>query len=253
MINKFVIGNWKMHGNMQTITQLTKQIANGVNNSAPCNCVLLPPFIFIPEVQKLIEDLPIILGAQNLYPEDNGAFTGEISGTMLKDFGCKYVLIGHSERRHILKESNNFIARKFHYAKNLQLIPILCVGETLEEREKGLTLEVISNQLQIIADNHQDSIKINSYIFDNCIIAYEPVWAIGTGKTATSEQAAEVHLFIREFIDNHSTPIIYGGSVNAHNAEELFSKDNINGGLIGGASLDYTKFLQIYTIAQTRV
>lgn len=240
MINKFVIGNWKMHGNFATVANLMHGIINNLPDNLSCNCVVLPPFIFIPQVYELIKNSKLELGAQNLYPKDNGAFTGEISGTMLNEFACKYVLVGHSERRQILQETDKLIAAKFHYAKESQLTPILCVGETLEEREKGLTLEVITTQLLSITEN-----ATTTNVFDNCIIAYEPVWAIGTGQTATPEQAEEIHLFIRKFINNQTTPILYGGSVNENNAKELFSKPNINGGLIGGASLDYLKFLKI--------
>lgn len=239
MINKFVIGNWKMHGNSTTIANLIDGIINNLPKDLACKCVVLPPFIFIPQVNELIKNSKLELGAQNIYPQDNGAFTGEISGTMLKEFACKYVLVGHSERRHILNETDKLITAKFHYAKEAQLTPILCVGETLDEREKGLTLEVITEQLLSVTEN------ANANVFENCIIAYEPVWAIGTGKTATPEQAEEIHLFIRKLIHNQTTPILYGGSVNENNAEALFSKPNINGGLIGGASLDHEKFLQI--------
>ncbi len=237
MNNKFVIGNWKMHGDIATITNLIQEITANLTSELACTCAVLPPSIFIPKVSELIKNSKINLGAQNLYPQDNGAFTGEISGAMLKEFSCQYVLVGHSERRHILNESDDFIAAKFHYAKSINLIPILCVGETLAERENGLTTEIITRQLLAITEN--------ANVFDNCIIAYEPVWAIGTGKTATPEQAQEIHLFIRKFINNQTTPILYGGSVNENNAKDLFNKPDINGGLIGGASLDSIKFTKI--------
>jgi triosephosphate isomerase len=239
MINKFIIGNWKMNGDSVTIANLIHEIINNLPKDLSCGCVVLPPFIFIPQVYELIKNSNIELGAQNLYPRNNGAFTGEISGVMLNEFACKYVLVGHSERRHTLNETDKLIAAKFHYAKESQLIPILCVGETLDEREKGLTLEVITEQLLSLTEN------ASTNVFENCIIAYEPVWAIGTGKNATPDQAEEIHLFIRKFINNQTTPIIYGGSVNENIAKELFSKPNINGGLIGGASLDPAKFVKI--------
>lgn len=239
MNNKFVIGNWKMHGDVATITNLIQELINNFPTNLSCTCAVLPPSIYIPKVSELIKNSELHLGAQNLYPQDDGAFTGEISGKMLNEFACKYVLVGHSERRHILHESDNFVAQKFHYAKMSNLIPILCVGETLTEREKGLTTEVITRQLISVTE------KANNNVFENCIIAYEPVWAIGTGKTATPDQAQEVHSFIKKLINNQTTPILYGGSVNAENAHDLFKKPDIDGGLIGGASLDPVKFLKI--------
>ena len=242
MNNKFVIGNWKMHGDIPSISSLTREIIANLPSNLSCNCVLLPPAIFIPQVRDLIKNSNLSLGAQNLYPKDSGAFTGEISGRMLKEFACEYVLIGHSERRHILNENDAFVAEKFHYAKDLGLIPILCVGEKLDERERGLTKEIITRQLLTITE------KFNSNnVFENCIIAYEPVWAIGTGKTATPDEAQDIHYFIRNFINNKTTPILYGGSVTEDNAKALFAKPDIDGGLIGGASLDYRKFINIIT------
>ncbi len=246
MNNKFVIGNWKMHGSIATITSLIQGIINNLPKNLFCTCAILPPAIFIPKVYELIQHSKLNLGAQNIYPQDNGAFTGEISGPMLKEFACKYTLVGHSERRHIFNESNTFVAEKFHYAKNSNIIPILCVGETLEEREQGLTEEIITKQLLAVTENSSGS------DFQNCIIAYEPVWAIGTGKTATPKQAQEVHGFIRNLIKVKETPILYGGSVNENNAQDLFNTADIDGGLIGGASLEPTKFLQIIAAANTK-
>ena len=164
---------------------------------------------------------------------------------MLKDYHCNYVLIGHSERRHILGESDTFIAQKFHYTKSSGLTPVLCIGETLDEREDGLTEEVIARQLLAITANSDAS------AFNDCIIAYEPVWAIGTGKTATPDQAQEVHSFIRSFINSTTTPILYGGSVNDSNAQTLFSAQDVDGGLVGGAALDAVKFTKIIAAANS--
>lgn len=243
MNNKFVIGNWKMHGDMSSIIDLVQNINNNLPKNLSCTCVVLPPAIFIPKVAELTQNTSLNVGAQNLYPSDSGAFTGEISGKMLLNFSCKYVLVGHSERRHLLNESDKFIAEKFHYAKQVKLVPIFCVGETLSERENGLTTSVITRQLQALQDN------LDKDVFNDCIIAYEPVWAIGTGKTASPDQAQEIHYFIRKLIKNDKIPILYGGSVNENNASELFAKPDIDGGLIGGASLDYIKFLKIINSA----
>ena len=239
MRKKMVIGNWKMHGNLDSIVTLITKIKTVLPTDLNCECVVLPPTIFIPKVAELCQESNLEVGAQNFYPEEQGAFTGEISAQMLSEYNCKYVLIGHSERRHILNESDDFVARKYHFAQKFGLIPILCVGETLEERDDGLTEEVIARQLLAITTNHPQA------TFNDCVIAYEPVWAIGTGKTATPQQAQEVHSFIRNFIASTNTPILYGGSVNDGNAVSLFNNQDVDGGLVGGASLDADKFSRI--------
>lgn len=243
MRNKIVIGNWKMHGDLPSVTNLIQEIISNLPENLTCKCAVIPPSIFIPQVAGLIENSQLELGAQNIYPEDKGAYTGEISAPMLKEYNCKYVLIGHSERRHILGENDNFIAHKFHYTKASGLTPVLCIGETLEEREDGLTEEVIARQLLAITANADAS------AFNDCIIAYEPVWAIGTGKTATPEQAQEAHSFIRSFINLATTPILYGGSVNENNAATIFKAQNVDGGLVGGAALHAIKFTEIIAAA----
>lgn len=247
MRKKMVIGNWKMHGNLHNISELLQEILTNFPQQSQCECVVLPPSIYVAHTQKLLQNSRIDYGVQNIYPQDEGAYTGEISGIMAKEFGCKYVLIGHSERRNLFGENDNLIAQKFNYTKNHHMTPILCIGETLKERESGLTEEVLSKQLSAI---FKQSAALEDYIA-NSIIAYEPVWAIGTGKTATPQQIQETHHYIRNYIANHyavnsnSLTILYGGSVNERNAQEIFAIDNVDGGLIGGAALDSNKFLQI--------
>ncbi len=215
-----------------------------MSESQQSQCVVFPPAIYLPETSALLDKTAIQWGAQNVYPAETGAFTGEISAPMLHDFKCRYVLVGHSERRHLFGESENFVAKKFHHVKVHDMIPVLCVGETLTQREQGLTNDVIASQLQAIMLDNQDA-------FDRAVIAYEPVWAIGTGKTASAEQAQEVHAFIRDLIAQYEpqyadkVSIVYGGSVNESNADGLFSMPDIDGGLVGGASLNARQFVEI--------
>jgi triosephosphate isomerase len=206
-------------------------------------CVVLPPSIHMARTQQVLSDSVILWGAQNVYPQNAGAFTGELSGLMLKEYGCRYVLVGHSERRHIFHESEKFVAEKFHHVKDHDMIPVLCVGETQQERDEGLTETVLIRQLQAVIQSAQD--------LEQCIIAYEPVWAIGTGKTASPEEAQDVHEFIRHWlfgIDEvlaQNTPILYGGSVNERTARSLFAMTDVDGGLVGGASLNALQFVEI--------
>jgi triosephosphate isomerase len=246
MRDKIVLANWKMHGTSTAIDILLRDLLKKVSSaSLEGKCAILPPAIYLQQVKNILQNTNLHIGAQNIYPKDNGAYTGEISGLMLQDFGCKYVLVGHSERRTLFNESNDFIAKKFHYAKELGLIPVLCVGETLHERNLGLTEKSLATQILAITKNEE-----KSYPFTNCIIAYEPIWAIGTGQTATPEEAQKAHNYIRnltrDFTNNADLlPIVYGGSVNEKNANELFAQPDIDGGLIGGASLDADKFFEI--------
>ncbi|MDF1756734.1 MAG: triose-phosphate isomerase [Legionellaceae bacterium] len=250
MRKKYILGNWKMNGTSETITSLLEGLTNQLPETTPYKCAVLPPSLYIQQTKELLKNSYLEFGSQNVYPKDSGAFTGEISGTMLEDIGCKYVLVGHSERRHLLNETNAFVAEKFHYVKSSQMVPVLCIGETLEEYEQGLTEQVLAKQLLAVvsAGDFADP-------FANCIVAYEPVWAIGTGKTATPEQAQSVHKFIRhlvrEFGENYAKllPIVYGGSVNEKNSSSLFSMPDIDGGLIGGAALDAQKFAEIIKTA----
>lgn len=242
---KLVAGNWKMNGKKQQIIELTDQIkANTQLDRMNSKVVLMPPALYIPLVSELIIDSKLSLGAQNVFPKDAGAYTGELSAPMLKDFNCSYVLVGHSERRQYFHEDEKFVAEKFHHVKEHGMIPVLCVGETLFERENGLTEQIISKQLLAVCEKNNDC-------FRDCVIAYEPVWAIGTGKTAMPEQAQAVHNFIRNLIANINSndaeqlSLLYGGSVNENNAKALFSMPDIDGGLVGGASLNAQQFVEI--------
>ena len=244
MRTPLVAGNWKMNGSRESVAALVQGITAGAGLKG-VEILVCPPFVYIPEVAAAIGDAAVALGGQNLYAEANGAFTGEISGAMLADVGCQYVIIGHSERRALMGESDGKIARKFLAAQENNLIPILCVGETLDERQADSTLNVIGSQFNAVVD------AVGIEAFAQAVVAYEPVWAIGTGETATPEQAQEVHAALRAMAAKRSAKIaadlrlLYGGSVKAANAAELFSMPDIDGGLIGGASLDAKEFLAI--------
>lgn len=240
-----VAANWKMNGTLSENQGLVSDIKKGLSSDLSAEVVICPPYPYLPEIQRMLDDYPIKLGAQNVSEHKSGAYTGEVSVSMLKDFGCEYVIVGHSERRNIYGESDHVVAEKFNTATNAGLVPILCLGELLEERQAGTTEEVVSRQLMEVIN----IAGIES--FEKAVIAYEPVWAIGTGHTATPDQAEEVHAFIRLQLARHSDgiadriKILYGGSVKADNAAELFSRADIDGGLIGGASLEATDFLTI--------
>ncbi|MFI4918233.1 MAG: triose-phosphate isomerase [Legionellales bacterium] len=244
MRQKTVVGNWKMNGQTQQVLQLINQLQQSVDADSMTQVVVLPPAIYMPLVKELLGDSKIALGAQNVYPQDFGAYTGELSAPMLADFNCHYVLVGHSERRQYFNEDENFVAEKFHHVKDHGMIPILCVGETLTEREKGQTEQVIARQLLAVRKKSADC-------FNACVVAYEPVWAIGTGVTATPAQAQEMHQFIRGLVaevnsnDAEQLSLLYGGSVNENNARALFAMPDIDGGLVGGASLNAEQFLEI--------
>jgi triosephosphate isomerase len=240
-----VAGNWKMNGSRESVKALVEGIKAGMADVSSTQVAVCPPYVFLGEVGDMIAASGIALGAQNLSTEDAGAFTGEISHGMLNDFGCKYVIVGHSERRALYGESDDIVAAKFAKARANGLTPILCVGELLEEREKGITEEVVARQLDAVMN--LEGVEALA----DAVIAYEPVWAIGTGKTASPEQAQEVHAFIRQRIAAQNATIagnvqiLYGGSVKGANAADLFAREDIDGGLIGGASLDAEDFLKI--------
>ena len=244
MRNLMVAGNWKMNGDLVMTSELIDEIASGHADYDACEVLICPPFPLLARAANKIQNTPILLGAQNLSEYDSGAYTGEVSASMLADIGCQYVIIGHSERRAIMLETNEMIRDKFNAAIDSNLIPILCVGETLEQKNQELTMEVIKEQLSSVMDDNIESMA-------NAIIAYEPVWAIGTGLTATPEEAQSIHRFIRGIISSISQEIadkiqiLYGGSVNGGNAKGLFSMPDIDGGLIGGASLTASDFLSI--------
>jgi len=245
MRNSLVAGNWKMNGTRAAVAELVRTVAAGMANVRAAEVVVCPPYPYLGDVGRALEGSAIKLGAQDVAKEEAGAYTGEVSAHMLADCGCRYVIVGHSERRNLYGESDALVAQKFAAARKHGLSPILCVGELLEEREAGHTESVVVRQLKAV-------VELNGIAaFKNAVIAYEPVWAIGTGKTATPEQAQEVHAFIRAVLREldgavaAGVQILYGGSVKAGNAKQLFSQTDIDGGLIGGASLDAQEFLRI--------
>ncbi|MDB4056958.1 triose-phosphate isomerase [Candidatus Thioglobus sp.] len=244
MRKTIIAGNWKMNASKTSVKSLIGGILSGMEgvNSEVLVCV---PFPYMSQVESLIEGSNLKLGAQNININSSGAFTGEVSADMIKDFGAKHVIVGHSERRSLYGETSSVVAEKTKAALGAGLFPLLCVGESLEQREAGKTETVVAEQINAVIE----LVGIES--FDSIIIAYEPVWAIGTGMTATPEQAQAVHFFIRNLLGESSeniaqkTPILYGGSMNAGNAVELISCPDIDGGLIGGAALKAEDFLQI--------
>jgi len=244
-----VAGNWKMHGSQPMVRELLEDLLAGTREPNGTDMAVFPPFPYLPQANSLLEGSPIALGAQNLNPAPQGAHTGEVSASMLLDFGCRYVLVGHSERRTLYGESDRDVADRFVAAQSAGLVPVLCVGETLEEREDGATEAVVERQLDAVLE------RTGIAGFDNAIVAYEPVWAIGTGKTATPEQAQAVHAFIRDKLASldgiiaGQLRILYGGSVNGSNAADLFAREDIDGGLVGGASLKAQDFLAIRNAA----
>ncbi len=247
MRKKVIAGNWKMNNDLNGSQNLITKITSGLGGiNYNCEIIICPPFTSLSEAHSLIKDTSVKLGAQNMYFEESGAYTGEVSAQMLKSVGCEYVIIGHSERRTIFKETEDLINKKIKTALKSELKPIFCIGESLEEREAGREKDVLKTQLS----GGLSEISVEQ--MKSLIIAYEPVWAIGTGRTASPEQAEEMHNFIREFIKNDFTPdtadnliIQYGGSVKPENARELLSQQDIDGALIGGASLKADSFLSI--------
>jgi triosephosphate isomerase (TIM) len=245
MRQTLVAGNWKMNGDQADATSLLEGILAGVSEVKSAELAVCPPYILIPLAAGKLAGSPVNWGSQNLDTHKSGAYTGEISGPMLKDFGCTYAIVGHSERRSYYGEDDQVVAEKFGAAQDNGLIPILCVGETLEEREEGKTESVIDRQLDAVLGAHGIA------AFKNAVIAYEPVWAIGTGKTATPEMAQDVHAFIRNKMSGHDAGVaagvrvLYGGSMKPDNAADLIAQPDIDGGLIGGASLKAADFLGI--------
>lgn len=244
MRRKFVAGNWKMHGNLVDNDALLTGILAGIGE-VKAEVAVCVPFPYLAQAKARLAGSKVAWGAQNLSQHAKGAYTGEVSALMLNDFECKYVIVGHSERRALYGESDAIVAEKYAAAQTAGLVPILCVGETLEEREAGITEQVVGRQLDAVLN------KSGVISLANAVIAYEPVWAIGTGKTATPEQAQAVHAFIRAKIRALDPEVAehlviqYGGSVKASNAAELFAQPDIDGGLIGGASLNAEEFLAI--------
>jgi triosephosphate isomerase len=249
MRRSLVAGNWKMHGSRAENASLVRSLLDQARADATTEVMLCPPFVYLHEVGRLLKDSDVALGAQSLCAEAIGAFTGEVSAAMLKDVGCSYVLVGHSERRQIYAEGDALVARKFVAAQSQGLVPVLCVGETLEEREGERTAQVVARQLDAVLA------VCGVGAFRSAVIAYEPVWAIGTGRNASPDQAQEVHAMIRGKVTaldatiGESVRILYGGSVKASNARELFAMPDIDGGLVGGASLKADEFARICAAA----
>ena len=252
MRKAFVAGNWNMNSDSRSSLELAKAVADKAAGLARegITVAVIPPFVYLQSVGQALSASPIGLGAQDLYIEQKGAFTGEISPNMLKDVGCTYVLCGHSERRHVLGESDELVGKKLTAAIHGGLLPILCVGELLEERDGNQTEQVVERQIRTgLADLSEDKASAVT-------IAYEPVWAIGTGRTATPQQAQEVHAFIRKLLaEMYGDPLAqeiriqYGGSVKPANAEDLMSQPDVDGALVGGASLKADDFVGIIEAA----
>jgi triosephosphate isomerase len=249
MRKPLVAGNWKMNGSLESVQSLLDGIKGGIAAVQNADVAVCPPYVYLPETEKRLSGTVVGWGGQDLSTETSGAYTGEVAASMLKDFACQYVIVGHSERRTYHQESDELVAKKYAVARAAGLVPILCVGETLEEREQGITEAVVARQLDAVI-----SLEGVEALNDG-VIAYEPVWAIGTGKTATPEQAQDVHAFIRSRVAEKSAEvadgvrILYGGSMKPDNAGELIGKPDIDGGLIGGASLKAEDFLAICTAA----
>lgn len=240
-----VVGNWKMNGTRASALKLAEDIAAGLPADAKAEVGVCPSAVFIPEIAGALAGTSVQVGAQNVADKNEGAYTGEVSAPMLREFGATLAIVGHSERRALYKETSELVAARYAKAIEHGILPLLCVGETLEEREQGRTFAVIDEQLKAVLD------LCGVESLAKAVIAYEPVWAIGTGRTATTEQAQEVHAYIRSQIAALSPEvadglrILYGGSVKADNAAALFGQPDVDGGLIGGASLDAKSFLAI--------
>ena len=249
MRKKLVAGNWKMHGGVEQNRDLLSKIVTGTMGIDKATCTVCVPYPYLSQVRSLLKDTHISWGAQNISQYDKGAYTGEVSAMMLNDFGCDYVIVGHSERRTLYGEDNCTVAQKFKASLDAGLLPILCVGETLDQREAGLMEQIVGEQLDAVIE------LVGVEALADSVLAYEPIWAIGTGKTATPQQAQDVHVFIRNRITSHNSTIaaklqiLYGGSVKANNAAELFAMSDIDGGLIGGAALLADDFVSIFMAA----
>ncbi|MCC5858154.1 MAG: triose-phosphate isomerase [Ectothiorhodospiraceae bacterium] len=245
MRRALVAGNWKMHGSRSSAEALATAVASGLGEACAAEVVLLPPFVHVPEVSQRLAGTTIGLGAQNVADAAEGACTGEVSAAMLREFGCLYALVGHSERRLLYGEDDRLVARRARAALDAGLIPVVCLGETLEQREAEQTAQVVLAQLDAVVE------RLGADGLGGCVLAYEPVWAIGTGRSASPEQAQEVHGLLRDHLRRIDAAvadelrILYGGSVKPDNAGALFAMPDIDGGLVGGASLKADDFLAI--------
>ena len=249
MRSKAVVGNWKLNGSLAANAVLLKALLREIPRQSPVACAVCVPSPYLAQARELLEGSGIGWGAQDVSRFDKGAYTGEISGAMVAEFGARYAIVGHSERRSVFGESDSVVAQKYAAARRAKLTPIFCVGETLQEREGGQTQAVLARQVDALLG------ACGVAELDGGIVAYEPVWAIGTGRTATSAQAQEAHAFLRERIGAQGRdvaaklPILYGGSVKAANAAELFAMPDVDGGLVGGASLVAEEFVAIWRAA----
>jgi triosephosphate isomerase (TIM) len=251
MRKPLVAGNWKMNGSLAASRRLVGDLGEGASGATHAQMLLCPPYVYLANVLEWTNATGIWVGAQDLSDRPGaGAYTGEVSGAMLTDIGCRYVIVGHSERRALYSETDAIVATKFRVAQIAGLTPILCVGETLEEREAQQTERVVERQVSAVLE------QVGVAAFARAVVAYEPVWAIGTGRTATPEQAQDVHGLIRGMIAAQDATIaaglniLYGGSVKGANARELFAMEDIDGGLVGGASLNAAEFLEIFAAAE---
>ncbi len=238
-----VAGNWKANGSLAQVKTFAEQMRS-VGEIDGVTVAVCPPAVYLSPFVEALAGTGVALGAQNVCDQDAGAYTGEISGDMLVEVGCRYAIVGHSERRHLYGESDSLIAARFAAARRHGLIPVLCVGESLAQREAGRTESVVENQVQAVLSH------VGAAGFEGAVVAYEPVWAIGTGRTASPEQAQEMHACIRTLLrgagaEAARAPILYGGSVKPDNAAQLFAMPDIDGGLIGGASLKADDFISI--------
>jgi len=248
-----IAGNWKMNLTLVEAAQLVKAIADGIKGLGGVEVLVAPPFTTLLRVKEAIGKAPILLSGQDMHWEAQGAFTGEVSASMLADAGCTHVILGHSERRTLFGETDEVVDRKAAAAVKKGIIPIVCIGETLEEREKGLTFQIIERQLKFSLKSFREGKNLPL----TTVLAYEPVWAIGTGRTATPEQAQEVHQFIRQWLKAQfgertaqAIRILYGGSVKPDNVRDLMSKPDIDGALVGGASLKPESFLPVVRFSE---
>jgi triosephosphate isomerase len=248
MRKKFVAGNWKMHGNLATNADLLKAVRAGVAGLA-ADVAVCAPYPYLAQARTALEGSNVAWGAQDVSEHMQGAYTGEVSATMLGEFGCRYVIVGHSERRSYYGDTDAVVAAKFEAAMKSGLVPIFCVGETLDEREKNVTADVVTRQLDAVIT------RCGIASLAKAVVAYEPVWAIGTGRTASPEQAQEVHALIRARVAREDSGvaaglrILYGGSMKPGNAKELMAQPDIDGGLIGGAALVAADFIAICAAA----
>ena len=242
-----IAGNWKMNGSRAMVQELVSHLTRGIPEGI--DSLVIPPFVYLDQAGSMLSGSTVRLGAQDVDPRADGAVTGGVSATMLTDIGCEFALVGHSERRTLFAETDEVVAAKFATCLDAGMTPVLCVGETLDERERNATFDVVSRQLEAVLT------AVGSRAFRGAVVAYEPVWAIGTGKSATPDEANEVHAARRSILAEHDTAlgaetrILYGGSVNGDNARDLLAMPDIDGALVGGASLKAEEFISICTTA----